>query len=287
MPELPEVEIVKQSLEKTVKLKKIKQVLVKNKNLRFKIEKNFIKNLKNEKIIKIQRKSKYLILNLTNSKYLIIHFGMSGTLHLIKNKNKNVKTNLSFYNQQRLPKKHNHVEFVFDNLKLIYNDPRRFGFILVLTSERTFLDFFKKLGPEPLDIEFDYKYLKKIFLFRKKNIKNVLLDQTIVSGLGNIYVNEILNFSKINPNKEAFKLKLSEIKSIIKYSKTVIKKAILKGGSSIRDFKNSKGKKGTYQDEFRVYDRNKKICLNKYCNGIIERIFITNRSTFFCKKCQK
>ncbi len=287
MPELPEVEIVKQSLKKTVKLKKIKQVLIKNYNLRFKIQKNLTKKLINEKILKIKRKSKYLIFHLTKSKYLIVHFGMSGTLHLIKKNKKNINTNLSFYSEKNLPKKHNHVEILFDNFKLIYNDPRRFGFIILLSSTQKFLNFFKKLGLEPLDIKFNYKYLKNKIFNRKKNIKNILLDQSIVSGLGNIYVNEILNYSKVNPKKNGSKLNANEIKLIIKYSKVVIKKAIIKGGSSIRDFKSSKGQKGSYQNEFRVYDRHEKKCLNKYCNGIIKRVFITSRSTFFCKKCQK
>ena len=144
MPELPEVEIVKQSLEKTVKLKKIKQVLIKNKNLRFKIEKNISKELKNEKILNVKRKSKYLIFYLTKSKYLIIHFGMSGTLHLVKKNKKNTNTNLSFYSEKNLPKKHNHVEIIFDKFRLIYNDPRRFGFIILLLSNQKFFGFFQK-----------------------------------------------------------------------------------------------------------------------------------------------
>ena len=287
MPELPEVEIVKRSLEKTIKFKKIKQVFIKNKNLRFKIQKNIPKKLKNEKILRIERKSKYLIVNLTKSKYLIIHFGMSGTLHLVKKNKKNIYTNLSFYNQQKLPKKHNHVEIVFNRLKLIYNDPRRFGFVLLLYSKKEFLNFFKKLGLEPLDNKFNNKYLMSKIHHRKKKIKDILLDQSIVSGLGNIYVNEILNYSRINPKKLGFKLESYEIKLIVKYSKLVIKKAITKGGSSIRDFKNSKGQKGSYQNEFRAYNRNEKKCINRYCKGIIKRIFISNRSTFFCKKCQK
>ena len=287
MPELPEVEIIKQSLEKTVKLKRIKYVVVKNRNLRFKIEKNIEKKLKKEKIHKIERKAKYLILHLNTSRYLIIHFGMSGTLHLLKKNNKNIKTNLSFYNNQKLPSKHNHIEFFFDNFKLVYNDPRRFGFILFLSSKIEFQNFFKKKGLEPLDVNFNYFYLKNKILDRKKNIKNILLDQSIISGLGNIYVNEILNYSKINPKKSGFKLNINEIKLLTKNSKIIIKKAIFKGGSSIRDFQSSKGQKGSYQNEFRAYDRNKKKCLNKHCTGIIKKIFITNRSTFFCENCQK
>ena len=110
MPELPEVEIVKRSLQKRAKFKKINRVLIKNRNLRFKIQSNLENLLKNKKIIKISRKSKYLIIHLKSEKYLIIHFGMSGTLHFINRNNKNFQTNLSFYNSKQLPIRHNHVE---------------------------------------------------------------------------------------------------------------------------------------------------------------------------------
>jgi len=283
---LPEVEIIKQSLKKTVLFKQIKQVLVKNRNLRFKIQKNFQKKLKNKKITKVERRSKYLILHLNKYQYLIIHFGMSGTLHLLKNFKKNNFTNLSFYQSKKIPEKHNHVEIFFNNFKLIYNDPRRFGFFILLFSKKDYLNFFKKKGLEPLDLKFNSSYIKNKILNKSKNIKNTLLDQKIISGIGNIYANEILNYSKIKPLKKTNELNLYEIQSIVKYSKLVIRKAILKGGSTIRNFKNSKGLEGSYQNEFRAYNRNQKKCLNKDCNGVIKRIFISNRSTFFCNKCQ-
>jgi len=287
MPELPEVEIIKQSLQKTVLFKQINQVLVKNRNLRFKIQNNFQKKLKNKKITKVERRSKYLIFHLNKSQYLIIHFGMSGTLHLLKNFQKKNFTNLSFYHSKKIPKKHNHVEIFFNNFKLIYNDPRRFGFFILLFSKKDYLNFFKQKGLEPLDLKFNSSYIKNKILNKSKNIKNTLLDQKIISGIGNIYANEILNYSKIKPQKKINELKLYEIQSIVKYSKLVIRKAILKGGSTIRNFKNSKGLEGSYQNEFRAYNRNQKKCLNKDCDGVIKKIFISNRSTFFCNKCQK
>ena len=137
-----------------------------------------------------------------------------------------------------------------------------------------------------MDLKFNSSYIKNKILNKSKNIKNTLLDQKIISGIGNIYANEILNYSKIKPLKKTNELNLYEIQSIVKYSKLVIRKAILKGGSTIRNFKNSKGLEGSYQNEFRAYNRNQKKCLNKDCNGVIKRIFISNRSTFFCNKCQ-
>ena len=140
MPELPEIEIVKQSLDKNIKYEKIKKVVVRNISLRFKIPKNFEIALKNKKIKKISRKSKYLILHLEGI-YCVIHLGMSGTIHLINKKNLKKYTNASFYGSPSLPLKHNHIEFFLKNYQLIYNDPRRFGFFKIL-KKKNFIKFF-------------------------------------------------------------------------------------------------------------------------------------------------
>ena len=132
MPELPEVEIVRQSLNKKIKQKKVKKVIVRNRNLRFKIPLNFASFLKNQKIIKVERFSKYLIFNLSNNSYCLLHLGMSGTIHIVYKYKKNFITNVSFYNSPILPKKHNHVEIIFKNFKIVYNDPRRFGFFQLI-----------------------------------------------------------------------------------------------------------------------------------------------------------
>ena len=131
MPELPEVEIVKQSLIKNVKSQKILKVIVRNRNLRFKLPINFKNIIKKQKIINVIRFSKYIIIEFQNKLYCILHLGMSGTLHIVTKNKKNFITNSSFYHSPFLPKKHNHVEFVFKNLRLIYNDPRRFGYFKI------------------------------------------------------------------------------------------------------------------------------------------------------------
>ena len=286
MPELPEVEIIKQSLKKSILYKKINKVLIKNRNLRFKIEKNLNKLLSKKKIIKVSRKSKYLIIYFEQNQFLIIHFGMSGTLHLVKKNNYN-KTNLSFYNSENLPKKHSHIIIFFKNFKIIYNDPRRFGYLKYFKSYKKMNFFFSNLGLEPLDKNFNLNYLKKIIINKNKNIKNFLLDQKYISGIGNIYANEILYYSKINPYKNVKKLNISDLKKIIYFSKFILKKAIKKGGSTIRDFKNTKGIAGAFQNEFKAYNRENKNCLNKRCLGKIIKVFISNRSSYFCKNCQK
>jgi len=256
MPELPEVEIVRQSLNRQVKNRKIINIQVNNRNLRFKVPKNFEKIFKNTAIEKIQRKSKYLILVFDNHLYCVIHLGMSGTLHFIGLKKKN--TNLSFYGSQRLPKKHNHIIFRFKGFKLIYNDPRRFGFFKILMNKSEYLRFFTRIGPEAISKDFNKTYLSKILKNRTKNIKNLLLDQKLVSGLGNIYVNEILYQAKVNPFKKSKLIDLNESKRIVKYSKIILNKAIYFGGSSIRNFKGITGKSGNFQSEFKVYDREKR-----------------------------
>ncbi len=286
MPELPEVEIVKQSLKKKIKLKKIKKVIVRNRNLRFKLNKKFEKILKNKIIKDVLRISKYIILELSENRYCIIHLGMSGTIHLI-NKSKNKYTNLSFYHSIMLPKKHNHIEIFFSNFKIVYNDPRRFGYFIIINKKSELNNFFSKIGPEVLSKKFNFYYLKKKLYNKKKNIKNLLLDQNFVSGIGNIYSNEILFYSKIYPNKLGLEISNREIKKILFYSRFVINKAIKYGGSSIRNFKNIKGSSGFYQKKFSVYDRENKKCLRKNCNGRVIKEFISNRSSFFCNFCQK
>ena len=287
MPELPEVEIVKQSLNRKIVKKKIKKVIIKNRNLRFRIPAKFEKLLKDKIIKKITRFSKYIILNFWDDSFCLIHLGMSGTIHLIEKSSINKFTNTSFYNSLILPDKHNHVELHFKDLTVIYNDPRRFGFFQFIKNDKELKNRFSHLGPEPFFKSFNLQYLKDNFLNKKKDIKSFLIDQKFVSGIGNIYASEILFLSKINPKNSAMNLSLNECKKIIFFSKNVLNKAIKKGGSSIRNFRNTSGRSGNFQKEFKVYQRENLNCLKKKCSGKIKKIFISNRSTFFCNICQK
>ena len=179
---------------------------------------------------------------------------MSGTIHLVFNNKKNFLTNTSFYNSPLLPKKHNHVEIFFDNFKIVYNDPRRFGFFEIVDNTKSLEKRFSKLGPEPFQSKFNLDYILSFFKGKKKNIKNFLLDQNFVSGIGNIYASEILFLSNINPEKKVHLLNKKDCKKIILNSKKVLNSAIEKGGSSIRDFKNMSGKSGNFQKNFNVYE---------------------------------
>ena len=287
MPELPEVEIVKRSLKNRINYKKIKKIIIKNRNLRFKVPQNFENILEGRVVIDILRFSKYIILSLDNSSFCLIHLGMSGTLHLINSKKQNKVTNLSFYHSKTLPKKHNHIKIKFSNFMIVYNDPRRFGFFKVFKNKNELNKYFEKKGPEAISSKFNYKYIKNKLENKNKNIKNFLLDQSFVSGIGNIYSNEILFYCKISPLKLAKKINNENIINLSKYSKLVLNLAIKYGGSSIRNFKNTKGISGSFQNEFKVYGREKKNCPRKNCRSKISKIFISNRSTFFCKSCQK
>jgi formamidopyrimidine-DNA glycosylase len=287
MPELPEVEIVRQSLNQKISQKKIKKVIIKNRNLRFKLPSKFEELLKNKIIKKVTRFSKYLILNFSDHSFCLIHLGMSGTIHLIEKNFLNKFTNTSFYNSPNLPKRHNHIEIQFKDLKMIYNDPRRFGFFKFIEDKIALSNRFEYLGPEPFSKSFNLKYLQSYFLNKKKNIKNYLLDQKFVSGIGNIYASEILFLSKVNPIKPVKKLSENDCKKIIIFSKSVLDKAIKKGGSTIRDFKSTSGQRGNFQKEFKVYQRENLNCPRNKCAGKIKKIFISNRSTFFCNICQK
>ena len=287
MPELPEVEILKRSLNKTIKLKKIIKININNSNLRYNVQKDLEKLLKKKIIKKVSRVSKYLVFHFgLSEKKLLIHLGMSGTIHLVINKKK-TNTNASFYNSLNLPTKHNHIIFFLNNnCKIIYNDPRRFGYVKMISSNFMKYSPLNKLGPDPFSLKFNFIYIKNYLRNKKKNIKNLLMDQRFVSGIGNIYANEILFSSRLHPNKSVSKLSDNNIENLIKNIKKILKKAIFFGGSSIRDFKKIDGKSGKFQTKFMVYDKKNKRCPRNKCDGILKRIIISNRSVFFCPLCQ-
>ena len=286
MPELPEVEIVKRSLFKKINKASIIDIKVKNKNLRYKIPRNFTTDLNGQKILRISRRSKYLIFYF-KKKLLLTHLGMSGKFILKRTRDKQLyKT--SFYYDLNIIQKHNHIYFKLSNgFTLVYNDVRRFGFFkLYNISELNQIAFLKKLGVEPLSIKFNNQYFKKFVMYRSKNIKNLLMDQTFVSGLGNIYVNEALFMTGINPLRLCSDIEKNEIKRLVLNIKKSLTSSILKGGSSIKDFKNLTGKSGSFQSFFYVYGRENKNCSRNSCTGKIKKIFISNRSSFYCAKCQ-
>ena len=288
MPELPEVEVVRRSLNTFICGLKIKKVDIFNNKLRYIINPNLKKVLKKQKIISVKRRAKFLLIDIQNNNTLLIHLGMTGKIFII-NKNKKITLKTSFYYNSDFIKKHNHLKIKFNNnIELIYNDVRKFGFIKLLKTDKTKNCInLLNLGPEPLSDEFNFSYMKSRVKKCKKNIKNFLMDQKYISGIGNIYANEILFKSTINPRKPVHKLNNHGINEILINTKKILEDSIRQGGSTIRDFKSTSGQKGIFQQSFMVYDRNNKDCMKRKCKGKIKKIYIGNRSTFFCKNCQK
>jgi len=286
MPELPEVEVVKKSLEKKLKNLTIKRVDINNNKLRYKIDNIQFKKIKNQKITSIQRRSKYLLINLNKGLTILSHLGMTGKFFIINN-NKKYKTSF-YYSFKKNNTKHDHVIFFFYNkIKLIYNDVRKFGFIKIYPSEDVLnCTHLATLGPEPLSNNFNLNYFEKYILNKKIKIKDLLMSQKFVAGLGNIYCNEVLFLSKVCPEKRINKIKKEEIKKIIKFTKKTLKKAISKGGSSIKNFSDTDGQGGNFQQKFNVYGRENANCNRKRCSGTIKKVYTSNRSSFFCPKCQ-
>ena len=288
MPELPEVEVVKRSLEKAINNLTIKSVKIIDGDLRYKVKRQDINKVIGSRVDKIVRRSKYLLFFFDKGFVMMVHLGMTGKFLIIK-KNK-VKEKTSFYyNVKDSKKKHDRILFVFNkDLKLIYNDIRKFGFVKIfLKNKIDYNQHLQILGPEPLNKFFNFKYFKDHLIGKKRKIKDLLMDQKFISGLGNIYVNEILFLCNIKPLKKVNLLKDKDLKKIIKFTKNVLKKAIKSGGSSIKNFSDTTGNKGNFQQHFNVYGKKGCKCPNTDCKGIIKKIVISNRASFFCSKCQK
>ena len=288
MPELPEVEVVKKSLENKLKNLRIERVFINNNKLRYKIDNKKFYKIEGYKIISIQRRSKYLIINLNKDLTILAHLGMTGKFLIVDINNKKYKTSF-YYSIKKNESKHDHITFYLSQgFKLIYNDVRKFGFLKLFESKNIYqCKHLKFLGPEPLTKKFNLNYISKYFLYKKTNIKDLLMNQKFVAGLGNIYCNEILFLCKINPQRSANMIKKKELNNIMKFTKRILKKSIIKGGSTIKNFANTEGKNGNFQQIFNVYNREKKKCKKKNCMGIIKKIFISNRSCFFCSICQR
>ena len=288
MPELPEVEVVKKSLENKLKNLTIKKVFITNNKLRYKIDNRKFNKIKGQKIISVKRRSKYLLIILNRGFTILAHLGMTGKFFIIDKNNKRKKTSF-YYSIKKDESKHDHLTLVLNKgIKLIYNDVRKFGFLKLFKSESIIIsNHLKHLGPEPLTKDFNLNYVIKYIINKKKKIKDILMDQKFVSGLGNIYCNEILFSSKINPLKILKKINKKELTNIVKFTKKILNTSIIQGGSSIKNFADTEGKNGNYQQRFNVYNREKSKCNRINCSGTIQKTYISNRSSFFCSMCQK
>jgi formamidopyrimidine-DNA glycosylase len=272
MPELPEVETVKNILNSKIKGVTIKDVKLHYKNIiEYPTSDIFIKKIINQKINDIQRKGKWLMFELDNY-YLLSHLRMEGKYN-IKDKEDTLN-------------KHEHVTFVLSNNKeLRYQDVRKFGRMYLYTKEEVYdKKPLNELGKEPWDKELTKEYLKSKYKNKKLPIKTVILDQTIITGIGNIYADEILFLSNITPLKETSLLSDKDLDNIINNTKIVLEKAIKLGGTTIRTF--SAGEvHGRFQNELNVHGKVKEPCT--VCGTLITKIKVNGRGTYYCTNCQK
>ena len=268
MPELPEVETPLRAIKK-FQGQNLTNIKVHNRNLRWAVDKDLEINSRNQKLINLRRRAKYIIFELENTN-LLLHLGMSGSLRILKSENNYFL-------------KHDHIEFIFDNEKIIYNDPRRFG-SLHITKNVNNHRLISALGPEPLSKNFNGAYLLDCCKSSKANIKTLLMNQKNVVGIGNIYASESLYLSKINPQKESQKLDLEECKRIVSSSKKVLNEAIKVGGTTLKDFYSADGSPGYFKIKLNVYGRNGQKC--KKCEEEIVKVIINQRATFYCPNCQ-
>ncbi|MCV3769203.1 MAG: bifunctional DNA-formamidopyrimidine glycosylase/DNA-(apurinic or apyrimidinic site) lyase [Wolbachia pipientis] len=270
MPELPEIEVISNFLLSKIKNKQISSVIVNNWNMRVPVTKNIDDVLKNKCICNIKRKGKYMIWCTNNDVVVIVHLGMSGKLIYTKN------------NQGQ--NKHDHVRFLFsDKTSLIFNDPRRFGLVIILNKEQE-ANFFKNFGIEPLTNEFNGDYLHKLLKKKKASIKSVLMNNKLIVGIGNIYASESLFRARISPLREAYNLKYEECKKLSNEIKNTLNDAIITGGSTLKNYVQPSGYIGYFQNSFYVYGKAQKPC--KICSNIITLTRQNGRSTYFCKICQ-
>ncbi|WP_375326825.1 bifunctional DNA-formamidopyrimidine glycosylase/DNA-(apurinic or apyrimidinic site) lyase [Candidatus Tisiphia endosymbiont of Nemotelus uliginosus] len=272
MPELPEVETLKRSLESTLVNNIIDRLEKRRDNIRYRLSNSLEQDVKAAKIIMLRRRAKYLIIDLDNAYSIIIHLGMSGRLSIQSND----------YSLQ----KHDHIIFYLRNdKKLVFNDSRRFGMIYTIRTYLIETQFFHNIGLEPLSSNVSVTYLKEKFLKRNMPIKNLLMDNQIMVGIGNIYASESLFLAKIHPCKPSNTLTDEEINRLILAVQQVLTNSIAAGGTTLKDFVNGDNKAGYFQQQLQVYARYKQQCL--YCNMIIEKIKQAGRTTFFCSGCQK
>jgi formamidopyrimidine-DNA glycosylase len=298
MPELPEVENLRLGLEKNIvgqkilKVKVSKPKLVSGKgNVRkasLKKVREFESGLKNEMFAEVERRAKNLIFRFASGKVLLVHLKMSGQfVYKGKDSKKIIGGHPIEISESVLPNKHTHVIFELEKGVLYYNDTRMFGYLLYYPSVEAFekANHFELIGLEPFDKKFTSKYLIEALKNKKGKIKAVLMDQSIVTGLGNIYADESLFESRIKPARPANSLSKDEVSNLYKAIVRIIKRAVKVGGSSVATYRLLDNSQGNYAREHKVYGKEGKLCPN--CKSPLTKTIIQSRTTIFCEKCQK
>jgi len=271
MPELPEVETTRRGIEPHLRGQTIQKLIVRQASLRWPVPATLARTIRHAHIERVSRRAKYLLID-TNRGTLIIHLGMSGSLRIVRD--------------QTPPGPHDHIDLLMDNdLLLRYTDPRRFGAWLWTKNDIGAHPLLCKLGPEPLGDEFNMDYFFNRSRDRRLAIKSFLMDSHSVAGVGNIYASEALFRAGIHPARAAGRISRQRYARLVAAVKQVLTEAIRQGGTTLRDFSNSEGKPGYFQQSLNVYGRSGQPC--PVCTTPIRETRTGQRSTFYCPRCQR
>lgn len=293
MPELPEVETVRRGLAPVMEGATVERLQVNRPDLRFPFPDNFAALVEGQRIISLGRRSKYLLVDLQDAGVIIMHLGMSGSFRTVDGQAPG-----NFHHERGKLEAHDHVIFHLrladgKQAKVIYNDPRRFGFMLMTSrAELHQHKLIRDLGVEPVGNQLNADLLAEHFAGKTAPLKAALLDQKVIAGLGNIYVCEALWRSGLSPKRKARTLVLKSgkptqrLKILVDHIREVIRDAIAAGGSSLRDYTQTDGSLGYFQHSFAAYDQEGNPCQKPDCSGTIKRITQSGRSTFYCSRCQ-
>lgn len=294
MPELPEVETVRRGLEPALTGQRISHVDCRRADLRFPFPDRFAERLTGTTVRALARRAKYLIATLSSGEALIMHLGMSGRFTISPKQGARLRPG-DFTHEHGGDVAHDHVVLhLCSGTTITYNDPRRFGFMLL--TEADTIDahaLFRHLGPEPLGNALSASTLAERAAGRKLDLKAFLMDQRTIAGLGNIYVCEALHMAGLSPKRAAAMLAkrngqpTDKAERLVVSIRRVLEAAIAAGGSSLRDYRNADGGLGYFQHTFSVYGREGEACLRAGCKGTIRRIVQAGRSTFYCPVCQR
>jgi formamidopyrimidine-DNA glycosylase len=293
VPELPEVETVRRGLVPALVGAKVQRLETTRPDLRFPLPENFAGRVEGQTFMSLERRAKYLIATLSGGEALVMHLGMTGRFTVARGKSSELLGDY-IYESAGDPK-HDHVVIhLFGGTRVVYNDPRRFGFMVMMPeAELLHHALFKAMGPEPLGDMLTADYLARRAHGKKVNLKAFLMDQRIVAGLGNIYVSEALHRAGLSPNRSARFLSdrrgqpTERARALVPAIRSVLEQAITAGGSTLKDYRHADGEKGSFQEAFDVYDRDGQACQKPGCRGHILRVVHSGRATYFCRHCQK
>ncbi|WP_073054234.1 bifunctional DNA-formamidopyrimidine glycosylase/DNA-(apurinic or apyrimidinic site) lyase [Kaistia soli] len=287
MPELPEVETVRLGLQPVLEGARIDAVELRRPDLRFRFPARFAERIAGRTVASLGRRAKYLLADLDDRTRLIMHLGMSGSFRIEEGGAST--TPGIFYHPRDKQAVHDHVVFHLSNgHAVIYNDPRRFGFMDLADGPGDAASpHLASLGLEPVGNAFDGPALFALFQGKRTPLKAALLDQRMIAGLGNIYVAEALHRAGLSPMRSAGTVTIEEADHLAAAIRTVLGEAIAAGGSSLRDHRQANGELGYFQHAFRVYDREGEACPTPGCDGVILRAVQSGRSTFHCVICQR